>query len=252
MPSARFDTAGLDVLVTGATSGIGRATAVAFARSGAHVTATGRSAQALAALRDELRDAPVPPATLAGDITSPAFATTLAACAPGCDVLVNSAGLYRPAPFLESPPSDWTEVFEVNVLALLRVTQAVAKGMVVRGRGRIVNVTSNAARQVYPLTLAYSATKYAVRAISEGLRLELAPHGVCVTEVAPGRTETPMLGAATAAGAHPEAQRIYGAIDYPKLSADDVAGLIVFAATCDANACPQVLSINPRAQVTAT
>ncbi|MGE0745081.1 MAG: SDR family oxidoreductase [Rhodospirillales bacterium] len=229
------------VLVTGASSGIGRAAALAFARAGDDVVATGRRADALAALAEAAGGAV---RAIAGDVTEAAFVDRLAAAAGPVDVLVNCAGTLRHAPFLDSDPADWQQVIDTNLIALLRLTQAVARGMRDRRRGHVIVVSSILARQVYPYTLVYAATKHAARAVCKGLRLELMPFGVKVTEVAPGIADTAILRAID----HPEVQAAYRARAYPPLAADDVAAAILYAANTDPNACPEVIELNPAGQ----
>ena len=238
-----MDFSGRRVLITGASSGIGRAVALRFAQSGAHVVATGRNETALEKLRADIGAANIE--AMAGDVTDAAFVNRLVEAGGAVDILVNCAGTLKHTPFLEGEPADWSLAFETNVLALLRLTQLVARGMCQRGGGHIFNLSSILARQVYRYTLVYAATKYAVRAISQGLRIELAPHGVKVTEIAPGLTETAVLREID----HPDVIAAYSSRGYPPLVADEIADAILYAAATGPNACPDVIEVNPLGQV---
>ena len=178
--------AGKRVIISGASAGIGKATALRFAGAGATVLAVGRRADALQKLVDEATGMPGPIEAWPGDVTDPVFVAHLVASAGNVDILVNVAGILRHTPFLEGDPDHWRKVFETNVVALLRLTQAVAKGMANRRSGHIILMSSALARAVYPYTMVYAATKHAVRAIHVGLRQELNPFGIRCTEVCPG------------------------------------------------------------------
>ena len=228
---------GKRVLITGASSGIGQAAAGLFIAAGAHVIATGRSAAPLEALA---RGAPAGAVTaLAGDLNDAGFVAELAARAKPVDVLVNNAGALKHAPILESDPADWARVFEINVLALLRVTQAVARDMAERRSGHIINLSSMLARRVVPNTTIYAATKHAVAAISQGLRHELRAVNVRVTEIAPGVTSTNVFRDLD----HPAALAMYAKPAYEAMTPTQVAETIVFAASTDHNACPDLIEV---------
>ena len=232
------------VLVTGATGGIGGAIAGAFAAEGEAVVATGRSAERLAALSGRCRDAPGGIETVAGDLTDGAFAAELARGAAPVDVLVNSVGWVRHAPFLESDPADWETSWRVNVHSALVLTRLVACDMAARETGHIVNLGSILGDRVYRYTLAYAAAKHALRGICRGLRLELAPHGIKVTEIAPGLVETGLLDAVD----HPEVLAAYAARSHPPLQPEDVAQAVIAAVGAAPNACPELVVVNPMGQ----
>ena len=232
------------VLVTGASGGIGGAIARAFAAEGDAVMASGRSADRLAGLAAQCRDAPGTVETRAGDLTDEAFAASLAAAAAPVDVLVNSAGWVRHAPFLESDPADWEKSWRINVHAPLVLTRLVARDMAARGTGQIVNLGSILGDRVYRYTLAYAAAKHALRGISRGLRLELAGHGVKVTEIAPGLVETGLLDEVD----HPEVLAAYASRNHPPLQPADVARAVLQATAAAPNACPELVVVNPMGQ----
>jgi NADP-dependent 3-hydroxy acid dehydrogenase YdfG len=186
--------AGRRVLVTGASSGIGRATAEALLAEGAAVAALARRADRLAELAEGHGAVPV-----VGDLTVEGAAATLVAEATaalgGLDALVNSAGIARPGLVADADPADWRAMVEVNVLGLLAVTQAAIPHLLAcDGGASIVNISSMSGRRVPTAAGAtYAATKFAVHAISEGLRQELQHLGVRVTTVAPGFVDTPIF-----------------------------------------------------------
>lgn len=237
-------TSGKRVLVTGATGGIGGAIAEAFAAEGATVIATGRNADKLAELAGRCRDAPGSVETIAGDLTEAAFAARLAEASAPVDVLVNGVGWVRHVPFLESDPADWEKSWRLNVHSVLVLTRLVARGMAARGTGQIVNVGSVLGDRVYRYMLFYAATKHALRAISRGLRLELAEHGIKVTEIAPGLVDTGLLDEID----HPEVLAAYAARDYPPLEAADIAEATLAATRAAPNACPELVVVNPMGQ----
>ncbi len=190
------------VLVTGATGGIGRATALHLAQLGYRVFATGRKA----ALLDELcrAGAGLQLETFALDVNDAASIAAAGAEVDrrtegrGLDVLVNNAGYGLIAPLELIGEADLRGQFETNVFGLVRVTQQFAPAMRRRGAGRIVNVSSVVGRMVLPFQGAYCATKHAVEGLTDALRMELAPFGVHVTLVEPGPIKTQF--AATSAG----------------------------------------------------
>ncbi|MCY3782828.1 MAG: SDR family NAD(P)-dependent oxidoreductase [Chloroflexi bacterium] len=180
---------GSTALVTGATAGIGRATAIALARAGARVIATGRDPQALAAIRDATGGTAV-----AADLADPADIEQLAAAALGepapVDILVNNAGIGWEGPFAAMPPDKIDDLAAVNLLGAVRLTRALLPSMLERGRGHIVNVASIAGHVGVRDEALYAATKAALLAFSEGLRYEVQQSGVRVSTVSPGVVDT--------------------------------------------------------------
>jgi NADP-dependent 3-hydroxy acid dehydrogenase YdfG len=228
---------GKQVLVTGASAGIGRACAVALAKAGAKVIATGRRAAELESLGKE-----IPVQTLAGDLNDAGFAEDLAAAAREADLFVNNAGILKYAPFLEMTDEDCEAMFRTNVLAAFRISRLVARSMVRRGRGHIIVMTSIAAREVYQLGLIYCATKHALSAMARGLRIELQSQGIRVTEVAPGMVDTGIR----ATSDHP---RVLDAIKNRKfspLTSEEVAEAVLYAAQAAPNCCPDLIELRPR------
>lgn len=182
------------VLVTGASSGIGRVTAVALDRAGARVALLARRREALEQLAGTLTDAAVVPC----DVTDPdATATAVDAAAEaldGLDGLVNAAGVAVPANLLDGDPADWRATFEVNVLGLLHATRAAVPHLRGNEPADVVNISSlSGRRRASTQMTAYSASKHAVHVLSGGLRDELHPLGVRVTTVSPGFVDTPIF-----------------------------------------------------------
>lgn len=230
------------VLVAGASSGIGRETALMFAAADARVIAVARSADKLAALKTEAGDNLQ---TITGDLTDAVFTDRLVAEAGPVDILVNLAGRTAHAPFLDSDPDMWRAAWELNVHAMLVLSQGIARGMAERGSGHIINISSILARQVYPLTMFYAATKHATAAITRGMRIELAEHGVRVTEIAPGLLDTELMDQPD----HPAVIAAYAKRQNARLPAAEVARAILYAAGTAPGTAPELIALNPHDQI---
>ena len=193
-------TAQLTVLVTGASSGIGRATAVEFARRGHQVYAAARREEVLASLADGERNIrPVGLDVTDGDSVQRAWAKIQAETGgTGVDVLVNNAGFALTGPVEVLPDEAVRRQFDTNVFGVLNVTRAVLPAMRARGSGRIINVSSMVGRVSFGLMGVYGATKYAVEALSDALRLELRGFGITVVLIEPGFVATNLGSAADA------------------------------------------------------
>jgi short-subunit dehydrogenase len=182
------------ILVTGATTGIGRHAALHLAKKGHRVIATGRNVKALASLKADAEGLPLE--TLRLDVTD-AHSIELAKESVdrmtngyGVDVLINNAGYGAAAPLVESPDAEIRGQYETNVFGLLAMTRTFVPQMMDRGSGRVINVSSVGGRVTFPLMAAYNSTKYAVESISDGLRLELHPFGIKVSLIEPGPIKT--------------------------------------------------------------
>jgi NADP-dependent 3-hydroxy acid dehydrogenase YdfG len=185
--------AGRSILITGATSGIGRDAAMRLAGAGHLVLAGGRRADALTELA-RVSGGRVEPLVL--DVTDPASVEAAGDLVErrtggrGLDVLVNNAGYALPGPLEALAEADLRELFDTNLFGLLSVTRAFLPAMRARGQGRVVNVGSIMGRVAMPLLGAYNASKHAVAAVTDALRMELAPFGVTVVLVEPGAIRT--------------------------------------------------------------
>jgi NADP-dependent 3-hydroxy acid dehydrogenase YdfG len=189
--------AGRRVVVTGASSGIGESTVRLCARHGADVAAVARRGERLQQLADELGVVPVVVDLVAPDGPQAAVAAAAEALG-GLDVLVNNAGVYLLGGVADGRPEDWRRMFDLNVLSVLETSQAALPHLRRSPAGHIVNVSSVGGRRVArSSTAVYSATKFALYALSEGMRQELHPHGVRVSVVSPGVVRTE-LGVGTA------------------------------------------------------
>ena len=252
------------VVVTGASAGIGRATCLELARRGCSVVAAARSAASLETLRDEVATTggTVRPVVL--DVRDPgsrqALADRLAADGVQVDVLVNNAGVAVSGPLLEADLNGVRDLFETNTFGLLALTQLLARPMVQRRRGRVVNVSSTAGRFAGPMTGAYSASKFALEALSDALRLELVDLGVDVVIVEPGAVSTGFAERSVEqvqidpggpyAGLIPEVPRLVARSQAGAVSAERVAATIADAVLTPSPRARYVAPAGARAMVT--
>ncbi len=214
---------GRRLLVTGASSGIGEATARALVAEGAQVALLARRRDALTALAEELDAVAVPADVVAPEATRAAVETA-ADRLGGLDGVVNAAGLVRPGPVATTDPAEWRTMLEVNVLGLLHATQAAIPYLRDAGRGDVVNVSSMSGRRLQTAEMGvYGATKAAVHTLSEGLRRELAEDRIRVTVLAPGLVDTPIFEGLD----DPVASRLREAAPRAGLRVEEVAGAIV-------------------------
>ena len=223
------------VFITGASSGIGEATARAFARTGARLLLCARRVDRLTQLEPELRQAGATDVhTFALDVRDRIAVDAAISGLPDTwqplDVLVNNAGLSRGLTKLqdEDNPENWEEMIDTNVKGLLYVSRAVVPGMVARGRGHVVNLGSTAGHMTYSNGAVYCATKAAEKVLSEGLKLDLMGTPVRVTSVDPGMVETD-FSKVRFRGDEGKAAKVYENIT--PLQPADVADAIVWAAT---------------------
>ena len=191
----KIDLTGLRALVTGSTSGIGKATARRLAECGAEVAINGRTVERVQATIAEIGGA-VPGAKLlaaSGDIAAPEGAKTVIAAAGEVDILVNNAAWISFKPAFEIPDEDWTKIYEVNVLAGVRLTRHYGPIMRDKGWGRIVFISSESGIQIPTEMIHYGFSKAAELAVSRGFAQALKGTGVTVNAVLPGPTKTEAL-----------------------------------------------------------
>lgn len=181
----RIDLAGRTALVTGATGGIGAAIVAGLRDAGATVWVNGRDPGRTAAAAERLGGRPAP-----GDVGTAEGCAAVVAAVPEVDVLVNNAGIFEPAPVLEIPDEDWTRHFAVNVMSGVRLTRAYLPGMLDRGWGRVMFISSESALQIPAEMVQYGMTKTAQLAVSRGFAEAFPGRGVTVNAVLPGPTLT--------------------------------------------------------------
>jgi len=187
--------AGKTVLITGASSGIGAACARRFAAEGAHLVLWARRRDRLDALASELKGHDVKVRVDQVDVRDRTSvekaAKALLAAGPATDVLINNAGLASGLSLVQDGDlEDWDRMIDTNVKGLLFVTRAVLPAMIARGAGHVVNIGSTAGHQVYQKGNVYNATKFAVKALTEGINLDVAGTPIRVSSVDPGFVET--------------------------------------------------------------
>jgi NAD(P)-dependent dehydrogenase (short-subunit alcohol dehydrogenase family) len=191
-----FDFTGMNVLVTGATKGIGRDIALAFARAGSTVTATGRNGAELASLAAEIRATGGRCETFAADLADAAACTTMAEAVVQAlghvDILVNNAGISFPERLVDLSVEHWDTTLAVNLRAPALITSIVARNMMSRSRGSIINISSNACMAGIDEHAAYCASKFGLDGLTKVMAVELGPHGIRVNAVAPTVVLTPM------------------------------------------------------------
>lgn len=243
-----------NVLITGASSGIGRSCAFRFAASGAGLIITGRRIERLRAIEDEItRTFGVKVLSIEMDVTDREGVARALNSLPEDmepDVLVNNAGLALGLDlFQDGNPEYWDQMIDTNVKGLLSVTHSIVPGMIRRGRGHIINIGSVAGREVYPKGNVYCASKAAVDSITRALRMDLLVHGIRVTQIAPGAVETE-FSVVRFGGDVEKAGAVYNG--FHPLHPDDVAEVVHYAAMLPPHVNINDLLLMPTAQASAT
>lgn len=242
------------IMITGATAGFGRATAVKFASNGYNVIVTGRRKDRLDELEKDLSEFNIKVLKLNFDVrnreeTAKAI-ETLPSGWKNIDILVNNAGLASGLSHIDDGDADdWDRMIDTNVKGLLYVTRAVSPLMVSRKKGHIFNISSIAGKEVYENGNVYCASKHAVDALSKAMRIDLLKHNIRVTNIAPGMAETE-FSIVRFKGDSEKADAVYKGVD--PLTAGDIAEVIYFCATLPVHVCINDLVITPTQQANVT
>jgi NADP-dependent 3-hydroxy acid dehydrogenase YdfG len=237
-------------VVTGASSGIGEATAEALAREGAAVVVAARREERLADLVERIEGAGGRVLSAVCDVTDEGQAHALIRNAVeefgSVDILVNNAGVMLLSAVGKSLSDQWRQMFEVNVIGLLYATDAAIGHMKEQGSGHLVNISSVAGRKVTRASSGvYAGSKHAVGAVSEGLRQELLEDNIRVTIIEPGAVETELPNHITDEDAR---ESLGGLLDLEILQSEDIAGAIVYAVTQPARVSVNEILIRPTQQ----
>lgn len=241
-------------MITGASSGIGEAAARTFATNGYNLIITGRRLERLEKLKAALESSfETKVLVLNFDVRNRAECEAAVESIPqefrGIDLLLNNAGLAAGLEHIElGDPDDWDAMIDTNVKGLMYITRAVANVMIENGRGHIVNLGSIAGTQPYENGAAYCASKHAVHALSQGMRIDLLSKGIKVTEVRPGMVETE-FSLVRFHGDQSKADAVYKGVE--PLTADDVAQTIYWAASLPAHVNIDDIVMTPVAQANA-
>jgi len=243
------------ILITGATAGIGKATAEIFAKNGNDLIITGRRQDRLETLKRELEENyKVKVLSLCFDVTKRAEVQTAFSNLPDSfkdiDILVNNAGLASGLSTIqEGDIDDWEKMVDTNIKGLLYVTRTIAPGMIERNKGHIINLGSVAGKEVYPNGNIYCATKHAVDALNKSMRIDMLPHGIKVTSINPGMVETE-FSIVRFHGDEERAKKAY--VGLTPLNAQDIAETIYWTASRPAHVNINEVIIMPTAQANTT
>lgn len=238
-------------LVTGATSGLGKAIALRLAKEGYNIVITGRRKEKLEELEKTIEvkyEAKV--LSLVFDVREYAQVENAITSLPEewkkIDILVNNAGLAVGLdPIFKGEVDDWERMIDTNVKGLLYVTRVVSPSMVARKSGHIINIGSIAGKGVYPNGAVYCATKYAVNALSQGMRMDMLPYGIRVTQICPGAVETE-FSLVRFKGDQKRADQVYEGFD--NLVAEDIADAVFYVISQPPHVDIQDMLVMPTAQ----
>ncbi len=242
------------VLITGATSGIGKACAILYAQNNYDLILTGRREERLAELKNDLEKRnSIKVKTLCFDVGDKSqvqdHLQSLDTDWKKVDILINNAGLSQGLePLQNGDFEDWDTMIDTNVKGLLYVTKMVANWMIDEKRGHIINLGSIAGKEVYANGNVYCATKFAVDALNKAMRIDLLPHGIKVTGIHPGAVETE-FSRVRFHGDDDKAAKVYEG--YEPLTAEDIADTIYFSTSRPLHVNINDLVITPRAQASA-
>jgi len=241
------------VLITGATSGIGRETARTFAKNNYKVILCGRREDRLTELQDELSQR-TEVHTLLFDVRNKNSVFEAVASLPEnfseVDILINNAGnAHGLDPIQNGDTDDWDAMIDINIKGLLYVSKAVIPGMIDRRKGHIINIGSIAGKEMYPNGNVYSATKHAVDALNKGMQMDLNPYGIRVGAVHPGMVETEFSEVRFKGDAERAANVYKG---FEPLKPEDIADVILFVVSRPYHVNIADLIVMPTAQASAT
>ena len=240
-------------LITGATSGIGKSTAILFAANGIRLILCGRRKDRLQILKEELgKETEVH--TLSFDVRDKdevfAAINSLPEAFSTIDILINNAGnAHGLEPINEGSIEDWDAMLDINVKGLLYVSKAIIPKMITQKSGHIINIGSTAGKEVYPKGNVYCASKHAVDAINQGMRIDLNPYGIRVGAVNPGMVETE-FSEVRFKGDHERAENVYKGFE--PLKPEDIAEIIHFVVTRPYHVNIADLIVMPTAQASST
>ena len=243
------------VLITGATSGIGKACAEKFAMNNYRVIITGRREERLNLLKSELEEKyQTQLLPLAFDVSKREIVekavSGLSAEWQKIDVLVNNAGLALGLnPIQEGNIDDWETMIDTNIKGVLYMSKIIANQMIKQGHGHIINIGSISGRDVYPNGNVYCATKFAIDGLTKAMRIDLMKYGIKVTQIAPGAVET-AFSEVRFKGNREKAKKVYEG--YKPLTGDDIADSVYFVTTLPPHANIDDLLIMPVAQAKTT
>jgi NADP-dependent 3-hydroxy acid dehydrogenase YdfG len=230
-------------VVTGASSGIGAASARALAADGFHVVCAARRKDRIEALAEEIGGRAV-----VCDVTDQASVDALAAAVESVDVLLNNAGgAFDQASVEEADVEDWARMFDLNVLGVVRVTQALLPALRADGGGLVINLGSTAGRIAYEGGGGYTAAKHGVKVLTQTLRLELVAEPLRFTEIAPGMVKTEEFTLNRFQGDRERYEQVYAGVPEP-LTAEDIAETVRWVASLPAHVNIDELVVRPRAQ----
>ena len=239
------------IMITGATAGFGKATATKFAENGYNIIITGRRKKLLDELEKELHSkGMIKVLALCFDVRKKGEVDSIIGTLPeewkSIDILVNNAGLAAGLDHIQNGNTDdWDRMIDTNVKGLLYVTRAVAPLMAARNKGHIFNLGSIAGKETYENGNVYCASKFAVGALSQSMRIDMLKNNIRVTLIAPGMAETE-FALVRFNGDEQKAKNVYKGID--PLTAEDIADVIYYCATLPDRVCINELVITPTQQ----
>jgi short-subunit dehydrogenase len=225
---------GKSALVTGAGRGIGRAIAIALAKSGCEVYLTARSADQLAAVEAEIHAAKGKAAALQADLTRDEdLASLVQSCGP-VDILINNAGWGKRAPVVRAKIEDWDQTLRLNLRAPMILTQKLLPAMIEKGNGAVINIGSVSGKSGEANGAAYSASKFGLIGFTQSLFEEVREHNIKVAVILPGYVDTPMIPPVK----HLERSKM--------IQAEDVAHAVFYVLDSPATSCPVEITIRPQ------